>query len=207
MSPHSPAIVTGRSAFSRAKRQGPLEPGHRGFGALSIPARVLVAATMICVCASIGRAAEPRLRLVHANRDGSQRLVRLQVWVRSSVPLGAYTFEASFDPVGLELVSLHGGTTAEFSPSPLVDRASFETGRVRFSAFQATRLDGPRGRVHVADLVFRRHPSPSRRRVHVEIRSVVTADTEGRQYGVRSRSRVLSTRIPLARSGAPTSIR
>lgn len=119
--------------------------------------------------------------------------LRVEVVLVSSVSLGAYTAEASFDPQALDLIGIRGGSTPEFSGPPLVGQGGGR-GKVRFSAFQAVRLDGPSGRVSVATLEFRRLQLHTRTRLGVRVEKLAAAD--GTTYPVRARGRTLRLRSP-----------
>jgi hypothetical protein len=83
--------------------------------------------------------------------EASEVEVRLDV---GSIPLGAYSFDFAFDPAAVEILSVVGGRTPEFSASPtcgLDNRA----GAARCTAFQAGHLDSPRGVASVARLQVR----------------------------------------------------
>lgn len=124
----------------------------------------------------------PRLRLVlHATTDDR---TTVQVLVYTRVPLGAYTLQMSFDPRAVAVVDLQGGSTPEFAAVPMVDRGRFDSGELRFAAFQAARRGGPRGRVHVATLTFRRVQQPAAA-TELAVEAITLADTEGIKYTAR----------------------
>jgi hypothetical protein len=131
-----------------------------------------------------------RLRLlperVHAGT------MRVKVLLVSRVPLGAYTLEASVDPGAAEIAAIEGGGTPEFGASPFVNDAAMTTGTVRFAAFQAARLDGPKGAVHVATLVLRSRAQ--RGKAYLRVRPVSVVDTAARSHRVRARRRALRVR-------------
>lgn len=131
---------------------------------------------------------EPRLKLAPSRPWRDPLTVRVLIY--GPVPFGAYTVQVSFDPAALELMAVEGGKTAEFSAPPLSDPAAFARGTVRFSAFQARRLDGPIGKVHLATLRFRPRGAPRAgvssgrelRSTYVRVEAITVADTHGAKY-------------------------
>lgn len=141
----------------------------------------------------------PQVRLRQERTAAGQDL-RVKVYLYSKAPVGAYTLELAFDPAELEVVGFERGAAEEFSMAPVANRSDFDSGRVRFSAFQYSRLDGPQHRVHVATIKLRPRPSDStekrRRSARLQVRTIMFADTEGRRYRLPDRTRRLRVLIP-----------
>ncbi len=83
----------------------------------------------------------------------SEFVIDVSVDVGTGV-LGSYDFRFEYDPTVVTIVSLTGGTTAEFSAPPVTDPASFASGATRFVAAQAG-TTSPTGLVSVATLRLR----------------------------------------------------
>jgi len=122
------------------------------------------------------RAPGVRFRTVAA--DG---VVRVQVVVRSPAPIGGYSIDAAFDPRALEIVATDGGRAPEFRAAPMVDVEP--SGRLRIAAFQTSRLDGPKGRVHVATVLLRTTGVRGSKRLRLRAASV--SDTTNRLVGTK----------------------
>jgi hypothetical protein len=121
---------------------------------------------------------------------------RVEVYISSPVPLGAYTLQFSFDPAKLELLRIAGGR-AEFAAAPFANRQQFSTGKVRFSALQSMRMDGPTGVCHVATLTFR--PRVPGGRTRIEVEAITLSDTRGSTYHPPKRTRTLRLQMPRPR--------
>lgn len=133
---------------------------------------------------------QPLLRLKRIRPPrGTTEPLKVQVSVSSRVPLGAYTFQLSFDSSALELLNIDGGA-ADFAAAPFTDPQRFGAGVVRFSGFQPLRMDGPIGRCHLATLYFR--PRTPRGRTQVDVEVVTLADTVGSTYHPRARRKRVS---------------
>lgn len=170
-------LFVGQALFRSLAR-----PSKRRTVALLIAAELLVA--------SVAFAGGPRLRL-QRERTNQDESVRVKAFVLSPVPLGAYTLDLSFDPALLELVDISGGS-AEFGSAPIKNPEQFAGGVVRFSAFQPVRMDGPRGRCHVATFTFR--PRVQDGRTRIELSAVTVADTAGSKYEAPKRKKRLRIR-------------
>lgn len=156
------------------------------------PISVVVAALILTFAlAAEAHAAGPKLKLRRQRGHGEAQ--RIEVYILSrAMPVGAYTLEVSFDPAQAQLVSIESGNTPEFSSAPISNRESYESGKVRFSAFQTSSMDGPTGRVQVATLVFKSVPGArTRRRSRIKVKAVTLADTKGRPFAVEERSKTI----------------
>lgn len=150
-----------------------------------------VAAVMLALpLAKAPAHAGPQLRIIRDRTTGTDP-VTVRAIIYSAVPLGAYTLQLSFDPSVLELVGIGGGD-AEFAAVPFNNPGKFSTGVVRFSAFQASRMDRPTGQCHVATFTFR--PRVARARTTVEVAAIVLADTHGVRYQTHQRHKTVMIR-------------
>lgn len=68
-----------------------------------------------------------------------------------SRPLGSYAVTFTWDPALLQLDDVQGGSTTEFAGAPTCNIDNTQ-GQAFCTAFQASRLDGPTGVVHLATL-------------------------------------------------------
>jgi len=132
----------------------------------------------------------PQVKLVQ-EKAASGDTVRVKVFVYTRAPLGAYTFRVSHDPATVDVLSIDGGA-AEFSASPVANPSEFTQGAARFAAFQAARLDGPTGKIHVATITLRARPGTNRPRTTIE--PLTLADTTGRTYRALRRGTTLRLR-------------
>jgi hypothetical protein len=153
-------------------------------------------ASLLAVSAPVAQVADgapkaPSVRLVRV-AGAPNDVVQVKVVLRSRLPVGAYTFDVRFDPAAASLLGVEGGSTREFRLTPIVNATEAAQGRVRFSAFQAARLDGPVGRVHVATLLLR--PHERRGRVRLRLDPVTVADTGVRVHPVQARERAIRLR-------------
>lgn len=140
--------------------------------------------------AARAEAGGPSLRLAfpHATADGR---LAVQALIVSPVPLGAYTLRLTFDRAAVAVQRIDGADDGPFAKRPITNSAAFKTGSVRFSSFQAERLDGPTGRVRVATIYLTRIPG-RRRRVRLRLEAITVADTAGRTYGTGPGRRTVS---------------
>jgi cysteine-rich repeat protein len=76
--------------------------------------------------------------------------------INTTAPLGAYTVEISCNASLLEIVKPVAGGAGEFSGNPTQNVSGCNA---ILSAFQASRLDGPTGAVHVARVTFKVKPT------------------------------------------------
>jgi len=144
----------------------------------------------------------PQLKMAQ-QRGAAARSVKVDIYVYSPVPLGAYTLQLSFDPAQLELAAIAGGRTREFGGEPVANQTAFASGNVRFSAFQAASLESPSGRVHVATLTFHtkdRATGAGARHARLQvaavaIEAITLADTQGQTYQPGQRSARLRYRV------------
>ena len=136
----------------------------------------------------------PQVKLVQ-DKAASGDTVRVKVFVYSRAPLGAYAFRLSHHPATLDLLSIDGGA-AEFSAPPVTNPSEFTQATVRFAAFQAARLEGPTGKVHVATITLRARSRTNRPRITID--PLTLADTAGRTYRVLRRGTTLRLRRPAA---------
>ena len=133
-------------------------------------------------------AAGPSIKLVpdYAVRGAP---FRVKVLLVSRQPIGAYTLQLLFASSAAEVLAIAG--EGEFS-TPVTNSQAFRSGRVRFSAFQASRMDGPTGRVPIATLTLR--PRGPVKAIRLEIEPIIVADTDGRKYRVRKHTRTIRLR-------------
>ena len=147
----------------------------------------LVTVAIVALAVRPTLASGPQLQL----RAPATGPTRVEVYISSPVPLGAYTLQFSFDPAKLELLRIAGGR-AEFAAAPSANRQQFSTGKVRLSALQSVRMDGPTGLCHVATLSFR--PRVLRGQTRVEVEAITLSDTRGVTYHPAKRARTLRLR-------------
>jgi hypothetical protein len=85
-------------------------------------------------------------------QPGSQFTIDVTVDAGADV-LGAYDFVFRYDPAVIHVVSIAGGTTAEFSAAPFTNVATFTSGATRFVATHGS-TTSPTGVVTVARLTL-----------------------------------------------------
>jgi len=85
--------------------------------------------------------------------NGSQFQSEVTVAVGTD-PLGAYTFNLTYDPAIVTIASIIGGTTAEFSGNPSTNPGSFTSGTTLVSGFNSSSLVAPTGTVSVMRVTF-----------------------------------------------------
>lgn len=83
---------------------------------------------------------------------GQQFQIEVGADVGSTV-LGSYFFNFVYDPAVVNIVSVAGGATAEFSTPPAVNTASFNTGLTPVAAAQASRV-APTGKMSLARITL-----------------------------------------------------
>jgi hypothetical protein len=178
-----------------------MRAGNDRFSLRVPPGRHAVAAFAVALLLAsvpgVARAAAPQLKLL-IDRAPAGAPLHVKVFVVSRrVPLGAYTLELAFDAARLEVAAIKGGDVKEFTAPPIANAGQFQTGSVRFSAFQAQRLDGPTGRVLIAELTLQPRALPAgvkRARVRVELRPITVTDTKGKAYRVQKRVKIVMLR-------------
>ena len=69
-------------------------------------------------------------------------------------PLGAYTFNITYEKTVVSIASIAGGTTNEFTGAPITNSSTFTSGMTGISAFNAASITSPTGLVSVGRVTF-----------------------------------------------------
>jgi hypothetical protein len=111
------------------------------------------AAFLLLALGAPAHAADVIVGIPSANPDaGEQFSIDLSVDVGAQV-LSGYVLQFEYDPAVVNVVSVGGGATAQFSPAPVTDPATFATGTTPIAAAQGN-MAAPTGLVSIATLTL-----------------------------------------------------